>query len=268
MSGKLISNAGILCLALFSATATASLDPADLRAFKEAGARFSVLLDQANSAGQVDDLRTPEWRDLVQQLSDEDRMLGSAGESPDDFVVLMEICGIAGSATASLIMLGINSQVDPEANPEKNAANLVDLANANIIRFQQELQELQPFCLRCLAKSVRPLTGFIGYLEPWEITPARQAGLVQMRAGVLAMFEGILSAVGDDSYGDDYRLALVSALAETSSTLMMLTQLPVREQISVLADDVLRKSEMPYIEYLEEVIVALSDKSCDMLCSL
>jgi hypothetical protein len=253
---------------LFGANAIAAPSAADLQSFNDAGARLLVLIADAEAARKVDALRTPEAKNLIQRLSDEGRMLSGPPYTATNLGTILEICEVVNKASVSLLLFEAKAQIDPKANPEQVNAALMPLMKGNSLQFQNELKELQPFLLRCLAKQIPAISQFMASLQPEEITEVRRNGLARMRLGVLQVFAGAFDAVNDAQYKADYRLALLSALAETADIFVTITQLSVRKQIADAAAESARGANSPFKVYLERVSVAFRDQSCGVLCSM
>ena len=66
----------------------------------------------------------------------------------------------------------------------------------------------------------------------------------------------------------DYRLALVSALAETAEVFVTITELSVRGGISEMATKTASKTDTPYKGYLERISEAFKSQTCGVLCSI
>ena len=255
-------------LLLSGGNAIAAPSAADLQAFNDAGARLLALIKDAESARKADALRTPEAKNLIQRLSDESRMLNGLPYAATNLGTIIDICEVVNRASVSLMLFDAKEQIDPKANPEQTSAALVPLMQRNILQFQNELKELQPFLLRCLAKQIPAISEFIASLKPEEITEVRRNGLARMRFGVLQVFGGAFNAVNDEQYKPDYRLALLSALAETADVFVTITQLSVRKQMADAAAESARRANPPYKAHLERVSVIFRDQSCGILCSI
>lgn len=253
------------CIFLASASALAAPNAADVQAYNDAGAQLSTLIAQAEAVGGPKALHTAKEMDLVRRFADEDRMLG---EPVGDLAAIGDICGLANRISVSLMLFGAKARIDPHATPEQTTAVLVPLMQENSLQFQGELEEVQPFVLRCMAKQIPALESFVAGLKPDQMTDVRRDGLSKMRSGLLGVFTGTFNAVPDQRYQASYRLALATALDESAGEFVKLTQVPARKPIADGAAQVAVSMPSPYKEHLQSIASAFGNQACGALCSV
>jgi len=258
----------LVFVALWGSAAFCAPSPADLVAYKDAGARLMALIEAAQEKGEISRLKTPEVVALVRSVSEESKVLRTNSYAASELGTLLDICDVANRASVSLMLFGLKAHLSPGANEQQMQAQMVALMTSNTVAFQDELKELQPFLLRCLAKEVRPMSQFVASLKPAEFTDVRRQGLTQARSGMLQIYAGALQATTDARYSNEYRLALLAALAESSDSLASVIELPVRRQLHETARVAAAKAAAPYRRHLDRIAGSLSSEVCDGLCAI
>lgn len=258
-----------MCMALFcGSTALCAPSPVDLAAYQNAGARLLTLIATAEEKGQVAELRTPEFMRLVKIVSDEERVLRKDPYPINELGSLFDTCDVANRVSVSLSLFGLKGRLDPKKTGQEMQAAIVSLANSNIVAFQDELKEVQPFLLRCMAKEVQPMTQFMSSLKPAEFTEVRRQGLVQSRSGLLQVYAGALQVANDATYRDEYRISLLAALAESSAHFASVMELHTRRELRDATRIAAFKATGAYKVHLVHIGQALSNETCDGLCAI
>lgn len=240
----------------------------DLVSHKEAGARLTALIQAAQEKGHISQLKTLEVMNLVRSVSDETRVLKSGSYTSAELGALLDTCDVANRAAVSLMTFDLKAHWSKTMTQPQMQAAMVTLMNRNTVFFQDELKELQPFLFRCLAKEIQPMTQFIASLKPADMTDVRRQGLVQARTGLLQVYSGALLAVNDTRYRDDYRIALLAALAETSVQFVSIIELPQRKQLHDSMAMVASKAKGSYKVHLTHIADSLSNDICEGLCAI
>lgn len=240
----------------------------ELAAYKSAGAQLGALIDRAQQEGGIGQLKTPEVKRLVKIMSDEKRMLRAEEYPVSEMGALLETCDVANKASVSLMLFDLKAHLEPGVGPRQMQAATIELMNANILAFQDELGELQPFLVRCLAKEVSPMTQFVSALKPGELTDVRRQGLARARSALLQIYAGALQAASDSRYREDYRLAVLSAMAETSVHFASVIAPPVRKQLRDAARVAASKATGPIKVHLTGIASSLDNESCEALCKI
>jgi hypothetical protein len=261
--------APLMCVILIWSSAefcAPSLD--DLVAHKEAGARLTALIQTAQEKNQISQLKKPEVMSLVKSISDESRVLKPGSYTSDELETLLDICDVANRASVSLTLFDLKTHLNQTMTQPQLQAEAVALTSRNTAVFQDELKELQPFLIRCLAKEIQPMTQFMASLKPADLTDVRRQGLAQLRSGLLQIYSGALQAANETGYRDDYRIALLAALAETTVHFVSIIQLPERKQLHDLVTIASSKIGASYKVHLTRIANALSNDICEGLCAI
>ena len=258
----------LLSVALYSSTTFCAPTPSDLAAYNNAGARLMALIDAAQRNGEISQLKTPEALSLVRSVSDERKVLRTGTYTASELGSLLDICDVANKASVSLMLFGLKAHVIPGLDQQKMQAQIVALTARNVLTFQDQLRELQPFLLRCLSKEIRPMSEFVASLKPAEFTNVRRQGLIQARSGLLQMYAGALQAATDTRYSEKYRLGLLAAMAENSDSFASAIELPVRKQLHEAVRIAATKATGSYKLHLDRIAGSLSNEACDGLCAI
>lgn len=264
--GRMKRILSLMLVTICSSSAICAPSPADLADYKHFGGQLMALINAAQEKGEISQLKTPEVMSLVRSVSDEGKVLRTSTYTVGELGTLFDICDVANKASVSLMLFGRQAHLSPEANQQQ--AQTVALMDSNTLAFQDELRELQPFLLRCTAKQIRPMSEFITSLKPADFTDVRRQGLTQMRSGLFQMYEGALQAATDTRYSDEYRLALLAAMAENSDSFALAIELPVRRQLHELTRVAAAKAAESYKHHLDRIARSLSSEACDGLCAI
>jgi hypothetical protein len=253
---------------LWSVTAQCAPGANELAAYKDAGARLGVLIASAQDARDRQQLKTPEVMSLVRTISDEERILGTGAYSMAELDTLMEICEVANKAVVSLALFDLKSQLDPKGTPEQTQAAAIPLMTRNIVAFQDELKEIQPFLFRCLARQIPPMTQFIASLKPAEFTDIRRQGLRGARSGLMKVYFGAIRAGTESGIRDDYRNAVLTSLAETADAFASIVEVPARRKMQEAMLEAAAKATGEQKLYLTRIATAFGGEQCDGLCAI
>ncbi|MEG1679221.1 MAG: hypothetical protein RR326_03935, partial [Stenotrophomonas sp.] len=200
-------------------------------------------------------------------LSDRQRFLDSQTYAVSNLGELMEICGQANRVTMAYALFGLKDRIDPKAAQEQIVLQMIRTMEENTLSFQQELEQLHPFLMRCLATQIEPMTGFMATLSPQELTPVRLAGLKQLRGGLLNSYIGHLQSAGNQAYRVSYRKQLLRVMAENSHLFASALQPQARQQIVDAAGNSLGEAPLESRADIEAIIVSMRDVNCTGLCA-
>lgn len=255
------------CLGLASLQALAQTPAQSHAAYMEASAGMDQRIAHSSAKGEMPRATEPETRALLDVLSDRQRFLDSPTYDVGNIGELMDICGQANRISMAYALFGMKERIAANGAPDDIARQMVTLMEENVLSFQQELEQLHPFVLRCLAKEIRPLTAFATTLPPEELTPTRLAGLKQMRGGLVNSYSGHLHSIGNEALRPSYRRQVLQALAESSPSFASALQLPTRQQIAESATIMLANAPADSRADIEAIIKAMSDPDCTGLCA-
>ena len=258
----------VLPLLAWSGIAASAPPAKALSEYREAASRFSSLVAEAEAGEKVPQLRSPEFKKLVEILSDEQTMLAASTEPEDDIEADLELCGITNNVIVSLALFDIRGNVPKTEDQQKLMSNFEVMMSRNLLIFQDELKELQPFLIRCLAKAVSKVDRFLGSLDPDQLTDIRRRGVVKMRKGILMTYSGGLAAANDTTLREDYATALLSVLAETAEAYASMMPLPERKKIAEAAGSAALSKDEQYQAYLISIARAFRSEGCSTICKI
>ena len=255
------------CLSLASLQAHAQTPAQPHAVYMDASAKLQQRIAESAAKGEMPRISEPETRALLDVLSDSHRFLQSQTYDGANIGQLMDICGQANRLSMAYALTGLKEHLPPQASAEEIARQMGTVMETNIVAFQQELERLHPFLLRCLATQIQPLTAFTAALPPEELTPIRLAGLNQLRGGLVNSYSGNLMSIGNQALQPSYRTQVVRAMAESSSLFASALQLPARQQIADAARVILADAPLDNHADIETIIKAMSDPDCTGLCA-
>lgn len=252
-------------LLLLSAAVQSEPSEEALRAHQQAGVSLMGLIEAATDA---DALKRSDFRDLVQILADEERVLKSGSYSQAEFEPLSNICTSVNRASVSMLLIGLKAQ-NIQSLPQAEAQNRIQsLMMSNVKAFQDELAQLQPFLLRCMAKLIGPTTELLASLDADELNIHRRNGLAQMRQGLLGVYGMAIETACDESLGDAFKHAMLSALNDTSREFVTAIPLADRNRLrESLAKAIAtgREIHRPQLIALEKIF---QNDQCVGLCAV
>lgn len=236
--------------------------------YQSAAQEMEQLIAQAAQNGRMPRLQDERVKQLISVLSDNSRFLDSATYQLKDLGLLMDMCGRANSLVMSYALFDMKKHIDPKASPTQVALQVRNLMVKNALAYQDELERLQPFSVRCMAREIPLLGDFVASLKPNEFTYVRRAGLRQARTGIFETYYGFLQAANDSSLKESYRARLLEALSETAKPYSSILQLAARQQVVGLAKMVQRNASASLEPHLASIIDAMSSSACTGLCNL
>jgi len=238
-------------------------DPA---AYLRAGEELEALFAQAAKDGRAPRLADRNVATLIRVLSDSKRYLDDTTYEGKDILLLSDVCGKANAAVMSYGLFDHANAIDRKADPTRQAQQVFQLMERNVIRFQDELQHLQPFLVRCMAKAIPLLGDFIASLPPAELTDVRRAGVRGTRQGAFVAYYGVLLAANSRALKESYKEAVLSAMADTAAHYASILQPPMRRQVADVAASMSAGVQGRLRGYVEQILQAMSETRCEGLC--
>jgi hypothetical protein len=246
-----------------------SSDSLGMDAYFDAYSEFDQMLAETSMATPpgMPGVIEPKAALMIATLSDSERFLVKPDFRLEHLDVLMDMCGKANRATMSYLLFDLKSHVDVKADPVTVASQTARVMERNIYMFQNELESLQPFNIRCMARLIPLLTEFASNLKPEERTDIRRAGVQQTQNGAFSTICGVILIAGNESLTESYRMANLQAVADSSS--QFATALPISERKKILALIIsLQMVTPPFAkEHLAMISAAMSDADCTGLCN-
>lgn len=239
----------------------------EARAYLDASKEFEGLVAQSQSVGKMPRIEDKKVAGLITVLSDSERFLKSPTYFLQDVDALMDICEKSKATVMSYVLFDFK-KIDPRG--AQVALQLSRLTEKNIQTFQGELEQLQPFQIRCMGKAIPLLNDFVTSLPPHKFTETRRTGFQQMRAGIMQDFTTILRDAYNTAYNESYRLKLLQALSDSASAYSSALQPASRRQLRELAKSGSGQAGVPkdFNPYIEQISNALAGTDCVGLCGL
>jgi hypothetical protein len=240
----------------------------EAESYFNASREFEAIVGRTSQSGNMPRIEDKEVAKLIAVLSDTERFLKSSNYSVKELDSLMGICGKSTSAMLSYVYFGLKSKVDSNTDPKTIPLLLAQLTEKNMVTFQNELEHLEPFSYRCMAKEIPLLSEFILALPPEKVDGTRRAGLQNFRNGIFSIFIDSLRTSHNPAYSKSYREKILRALADTATLFSSVLQPKVRHQISEYATLTKTVAPTDFDSYFESIILAMADESCDGLCKI
>ena len=162
----------------------------------------------------------------------------------------------------------LKGNIDLKSKPNVVALQVARLGERNIRTFQNELEQLQPFLVRCMAKQIPVLTEFMLSLKPEEMTETRRAGLQKARNGLVNAYYNFLQMANSSELKESYRNKVLQAMAETAVQYSSILQLDARRKIFDIAKLGQANAPKTLRVYFKKIVNAMAEKSCEGLCRL
>ncbi len=238
----------------------------DLDAYFRVNSQFAKFASDAALKQAMPRVVAADVAAVVKTLSDSQRFLDAPRYRLSDMGALMNVCDKANALVMSYALFDLKGSVDPKADPATVSRVVVQVMERNFRTYQDELELLQPFLIRCLGKEIPLLTEFASSLKPEELTDIRRAGLKQAQQGMFETLYGALQIASNSSLKESYRMRLLRAIADNARQFSSLLTLPVRQQVLTLARSTSETAPTALRKYLKEIGDAMSDRNCIGLC--
>ena len=225
--------------------------------------RLSLLATPESGMPRMSDKKVAA---LISTLSNSRLFLDSAPYQLKDLSVLMDICGKSNAAVMSYMLFDLKNNIDPNGDPNLSALQMQKVVIKNAHTFQDELEQLQPFSLRCGAKMNPLLTEFLLSLTPEELTDIRLAGLKQTQNGTMNSLFGVLLMSNDPTLKISYRSLMLQAASEAAASNATILPLTARRKIVELAKSAQPNAPEEFHNALEGIVDAMSDTRCEGMC--
>lgn len=261
MKGYWLSLCGCL---VFGSNVTAA--PNNLNVFFDTAAEFESVLIEKIKKNELPHIEDGNVASLIATLINQS-YIDTEQYELNELNTLLDVC--------DKVTLFVNTYVNFKARQQflvgiQNSppTSYQDILDGNIRNFQGVLKELQPFQLRCVAAEIPLLEQFMGSLKQEERTPVRINGVKKARQGILQMYAGLLTGIGNETLDESYRLELLSAISESSDAFARLMPVVEREYVAKLVNENMRHTSKEFEDELGVVLHAMSTKECIKLCEL
>ncbi len=250
---------------LFAGMSTAAVAH-DADEYLRASQEFEHLVSQATPDTGMPRITNKKVLELLSTLSDSKRFLDSATYQIKDMSLLAAVCTKANAFLTMYLLFDISNGVDPRADQKQVTLQVQTTMEQNFSTFQDELERLQPFSLRCGAKQIALVHEFVLSLKPEEFTDVRRGGLRKFRDGMFGMYHGVLQNINISTARKSYRTKLVQSMAETAKQYSSILQTTVRRQLFSLVKSIQASAPREFQSCLEAIANAMSDTRCDGAC--
>lgn len=220
--------------------------------------------EQDHDMPRIADKRAAE---LIATLSDSERFLDSTTYRLKDLGSLIDICTKSNAVVMSYALFDLKRHREQNMTVFSAAQLVQKVMVKNFLRYQEEMEQLQPFLFRCYAKQIPLLGEFIATLKPEEFTATRRGGLQQARNGIFeAYYSGVLIASGPAFLKESYRIKMLQTLAETAPQFASLMQLTARRKMLEIVNPSQDTVSDALKVHVRKIADAMSDTTCTGLC--
>lgn len=249
-----------ICLQLGIATG-ALAGPLD--DYFQASQQFDQWVEKTGTMPRLTDERGAA---LIATLSDNRRFLDNGTFDDTQLPALMDLCDKANRKVMSYVLFDLRSHVDKSMPLLVIQQAVLKVEQQNIQTYQNELSELQPFQIRCMARQMPLVTQYIEQLKPEQITPVRLSGLEQGRKGIEAVFLGALISASDTLLTEHYRASVLKALDDAAAQLVPVMKPDGRERVEVKANSAMSSAPPSLQDYIKGISDSLRQSTCAGLC--
>jgi len=253
---------------LLCACTSANAGAHEVDVYLAAGKEFEKIIVEKTAQGSMPRLGDKGVAELIGTLSDSQRFLNSTTYQTADLMTLINMCTKTNVISKSYTLFDAKSYLKQGDDQAVIAQQLAKLMGTNILSYQNELEQLYPFMIRCFATAMPLLSDFVATLKPEEFTEVRRGGLQQTRNGVLYIYNGHLQAINFPEIKKSFKEKTVQALAETAVVFATIIQPAARQQIVALANIAQKNASGEMINNLQKIIDAMSTTECTGLCKL
>ncbi len=240
--------------------------PQDMTTYLDTSQAFERIVTDKIQSHRMPRIEDKNVAEMISTLSDSERFLDSIPYHLKDIDFLMKVCEKANAAVMSYSLFDLKNNIDNKADPKVVALQVAELMERNIQSFQDELAQLQPFTVRCMAKQIPLITEFLQSLKPEEFTNVRREGVKKMREGMFGSYFGFLQITNNLSLKESYRANLLKAISETATLNSSILHLKERRQILDLVIAIKDKASDSMHSHLEKIAQAMSQTGCEGLC--
>jgi len=178
--------------------------------------------------------------------------------APADLAAVSDTCDHAQEAVLAYLSFGAM----------QDGRFVASVVAGNAATYQDELALLQPFLAHCIARQVPLAEETLRRLDPKMASQLRLGGLRRGQTGVLQLYAGLATAVGDARFGAAYVDVLLGALADSAPAHARALSVASRAVPRSLAADQLARAQGARRTAWQKVLDAMSDTRCEALCEL
>ncbi len=229
---------------------------------------FEALLGKGKSIGQLPRLKDKRVSVIIEKLSKSQKQITAGKYTVDDLFGLLDVCEKASKFGMTYLTDQMGSGFRQSGLFQKNQVNVAELMVENSVKYQDELKVFYPFLIDCSAIQLSLIEPFWKSLPPDQRTQIRLNGVKKMQTGILQVYIGVLTSLGDSSFEASFKDSLLkSALSEAS---VMAAALPLNKRDEVLKTINRLKKTAPrkYLKAFDSIYAEFSSKKCNEICQL
>lgn len=234
----------------------------------EAARELQDRVEKGSARREMPTLADPKVAYLLSVVTDYDRFVGTPSYEAKDLETLMEVCNKANRLSVAYVLAGAKEALSGQSNQKTIAESLRLLGAKNAVTYQNELASLQPFLVRCMARTIPLLTAFARSLKAEELTEVRLEGLQRLKAGIFGIYYGVLLSSNCKELREANRLTLLSALAETAEQYSSAIHPTARRQLVVLATQAKEAATDGIRSQIDKLVEAMNSETCEGICNL
>ena len=257
----------LLFFAIFLIQASHAASIPSMEEYLAASKEFDLQKAEANTRQSMPRIEDKRVATVFAVLFD-DRILTARRYSVQDMDTLLTICGKANEVSMSYILFDLKNQITEKNDPIAAAAQIIILMGKNSYIFQDEVAMALPFLIRCAAVQLPLLTQFLESLRPEEFTDVRREGALQFRNGIFGMYGEALTSTTDQRIKEGNLMRILSALADTSSTLAESLPEDKRKLIADFSTLAIQSASEALRKPLLTIQRSMQESSCSVLCKL
>jgi hypothetical protein len=249
----------IVCFLTVFVCAVSQAQSGLVASYDEAYERIDQIFNKEKLLPRLEPLDSA---NIIKQLSDSTRWLNS--ENLND---ISHLCEKANNVTLIYTLHGLKERLNvKEGDPQAMANQLKQLMAENYKKYSSELELLEPFAIRCLAKLITPMGLFIKTLKPEAVTQIRLAGVSQMKGGIINVYIGSMQSALDEKITQAHLLALLTTLSDVSDIFSEALGVGHRQLILSSAKGFKPNAPASAIDRIDRIIVSMSRTDCVKLC--
>lgn len=236
----------------------------EIDAYLAAAQEFEKITAEKTAQGRMPRLEDKGVAALINTLSDNKRFLNPAA----DMDAVLNICKKNISIVMSYRLFDIKMNAEEGGDKVAVAEQIEKLKYKNILLFQDELEQLLPFTIRCTAVQVNFVTALIKTSKPEQFTETHRIVLRQARNGIFLAYVSAIPNIDNPDLKISYKEKNFQALAEAALPVASFLQPADRQKILNVAMTTQKTASDAMQENLRKIIDAMSAVECTGLCKL
>ncbi|MCE2595757.1 hypothetical protein K6Y31_13175 [Motilimonas cestriensis] len=230
--------------------------------------KFEALIKKETATGKLPRTEDKAMAKVFNELSKSQSAITSETYSLEDFTALLEVCGKANQFGMKYLLHEMNSVVIKTDPPQVIQEKVVKLMSENSIKYQNELSVFYPFLVDCLAIQSSLTLPFWESLPLDQRTQVRKDGLIQVRKGVLQLYAGVLTSLGDSQLKLAFKESLLESATQAAPVIASLLSLDSRNVVLNMLSQYSKRAPKEYLERFKVISREFGSKDCNEICQL